>query len=224
MKKIFYSYCEQDRVYQEDLEKHLQTLKENKLITDWHYKKILPSQEWQNEIDEHLKNSDIVLFLMSVNFINSEYCRKELEMAVNSKKRIIPIILKNCAWKDIEIKKKKISDCYQALPDTLKPIDEWDSKDEAWQNIYQKIKKLLESQFDNTNLKITDEFKRFLNETELEKLHGKKESLTLEDIFVSPELEKISVEKIDEKASTLNYENLINHHHYDNIKIGTCTV
>ena len=225
MKKIFYSYCHKDKSDKNDLDKCLKTLKDNKLIETWHDQEISPGDEWKKEIDNHLKESDIVLFLISIDFINSENCKQELKNAIKLKKRIIPIILKECSWKDVEIEGKKLSN-YQALPDGAKPINESDNKDKEWQSVYEGIKEVVKNKetqlslFDNSNFpEITEEFKKFLNETELEKLHGKKENLTLEDIFISPDLEKISMKNINEKASSFNYENLIDDNNYNNIKV-----
>ena len=39
----------------------------------WHDRRILPGQEWDREIDKHLESADIVLVLLSPDFLASDY-------------------------------------------------------------------------------------------------------------------------------------------------------
>jgi predicted nicotinamide N-methyase len=63
--RIFYSYAKEDSELQEELEKHLSPLQQRGLIEPWSNRLINAGKEWANEIDQHIKSSDIILLLLS---------------------------------------------------------------------------------------------------------------------------------------------------------------
>ena len=52
--KLFYSYCHVDEKYRERLEKFLVTLRDEGKITEWHDRKIMPGDKWQDDIKQNL--------------------------------------------------------------------------------------------------------------------------------------------------------------------------
>jgi hypothetical protein len=48
--------------------------------------------DFHNQIDDGLEKSDNFLFIISPHSINSPYCRKEIELALQRNKRIIPLL------------------------------------------------------------------------------------------------------------------------------------
>ena len=73
-KKIFISYSHKDETHRSELEVHLAMLKRKKIVSVWHDRKIVAGDEWKNEIDNNLESADIILFLISPDFLASEYC------------------------------------------------------------------------------------------------------------------------------------------------------
>jgi len=71
---VFISYCHADEELKDELIKHLTPLKRLNLISDWHYRKLVAGQKWGEEISNKLDAASIVLLLVSIDFINSEYC------------------------------------------------------------------------------------------------------------------------------------------------------
>ena len=138
--KIFFSYSRKDNEVREELSKHLSILRKNKLISTWHDLEISPGEKWEEEIIDNLNSSDIVLLLLSSDFLSSDYCDKETEWALNLKKKkgisVIPIILRPCLWEESEISELNV------LPESGKPISKWDDKDEAFANIVKGIKRV----------------------------------------------------------------------------------
>lgn len=57
---------------------------------DW--EDIPDGAEWEKEISKGIAQSDVFLFLMTPNSVASEWCNKELQIASNWGKRIIPIV------------------------------------------------------------------------------------------------------------------------------------
>ncbi len=61
---------------------------------------------WEQEIAEHLNSADLILLLISRHFMASDYCtgiemKQALERHDAGTARVIPIILKPVAWKEI---------------------------------------------------------------------------------------------------------------------------
>ncbi|MBC7863300.1 MAG: toll/interleukin-1 receptor domain-containing protein, partial [Bacteroidia bacterium] len=110
--KVFISYSHLDDSFWKELEKWLKLLKRNELIDVWFDRRIGAGNEFEKEIFENLRTSDIALLLVSSDFINSDYCyAKEmtfaLELHEQNKLKVIPIILKTCPWTDTPLKKLK---------------------------------------------------------------------------------------------------------------------
>lgn len=143
MKKVFISYAHEDENYKDDLKKHLKALERLKKIKVWDDRSINAGSEWNAEIMTALKESEIILLLISPDFIASDFCMdKELEISIerhdNGTARVIPIIIRNCDWTEFVFSK------LQALPKNAKPIKEFSNKDEAYTFISKQIKKVLE--------------------------------------------------------------------------------
>ena len=142
--RLFYSYTHKDEPYRQELEAHLSVLVRKKVIHEWHDRKILPGQEWEGEIDNNIHSADIILLLISADFINSDYCiSKEVSIAIDrhnsGASAVIPIVLRPCLWLETSLSK------LQALPKDAKPISTWNNFDEAWLNVSQGIKDVAES-------------------------------------------------------------------------------
>jgi hypothetical protein len=85
------------------LEVHLTGLQRQRLIEPWHDRRIVPGQELEHEIGRHFASADIVLLLVSPDFIASNYCYDvEMKGALQRHERkeaiVIPVILRPCDW------------------------------------------------------------------------------------------------------------------------------
>ena len=69
--KVCYSYSHKDDALRERLATHLEILKRQHLIEDWHDRKIAPGRDWASEIDQRLESADVILLLISANFLAS---------------------------------------------------------------------------------------------------------------------------------------------------------
>ena len=196
---LFISYSHKDEFYREQLQTHLSSLRRNSYIKDWSDRKIIPGEDWKGEIDDNLKNADIILFLVSPDFIASDYCndievKTALEMHEKKEARVIPTILRHCDWKETPFAN------LSALPLDAKPVSSWDDKDKAWLDIVEGIKKDIEvikrekpEKQKNIQKKmcLTKEFQDWLKDTEVAYSHRRKDKLFLEDIYVAPDLKKL---------------------------------
>ena len=78
----FDSYSHKDEILPNELESHLKLLHRQGLILPWHDRMIEAGEEWKQRIDENLEAAEIILLLVSADFIASDYCY-EIEMRRN---------------------------------------------------------------------------------------------------------------------------------------------
>ena len=176
---LFYSYCHKDVQFRKDMEKSLALLKRNKLLSDWSDQNILPGQSISTIIKEKMGKADIIVFLFSSDFINSDVCMEEWEYAkrlMNQEKPIIriPIILRDCAWKEV----LAADDDIMALPQDGKAISVFKDQDQAWLQVYEGIKAVI-NQLRNTFTPKTE----FLSEIEKTEFLSQ-QHIKLQEIFI----------------------------------------
>lgn len=139
--EVFFSYSHKDEKLVEKLRAHLANMRDQKIISDWHDRKISAGVEWGGEIDSHLKTAQIILLLISDDFMNSRYCRDiEVKRAVRRHRakeaRVIPVILRDVDWEGAPFSH------LQALPENAKAVALWRNRDQAFRNITEGIKKV----------------------------------------------------------------------------------
>ena len=140
---VFISYAHEDEAMRDELAKHLSVFRQQGLITDWHDRQIRAGQTWQHEIEKNLKQADVVLLLVSPDFLGSHYCsRIELPLAIelhriNRAIPIIPIILRPCVWEHSPVAQ------FQVLPHGGIPVTMWHSRDEAFTDIVKGLREVL---------------------------------------------------------------------------------
>ena len=139
---LFYSYCHKDIQHKAHIEKALTLLQRNRLLRGWSDQNILPGQTISQRVREEMGKADIMVFLLSQDFIASEECMKEWDYAKQlTKEKLlfrIPIILKDCAWKDL-----LRNDDIKALPTDGKPVTKFGDQATAWQEVYEGIKAVI---------------------------------------------------------------------------------
>ena len=82
---VFISYAHKNDASVIELDMHLQPLVEKYGFKLWFDKKLKPSEKHSSEIDRQLKSSDLVLFLISADYLISEPCMNEMKYAVKHK-------------------------------------------------------------------------------------------------------------------------------------------
>jgi hypothetical protein len=127
-----------------DLLKHLEPLRRLHRIDAWHDREIQAGDEWKASIAARLASADIILLLVSIDFINSQYCYDvELELAMERNARgeavVVPVILRHCLWHHTPFAK------LQALPQDGKAVTAWPDRDEALTSVADGIRKIAES-------------------------------------------------------------------------------
>lgn len=135
---IFISYSHRDDALRSELTKHLANLRRNQVIKYWHDRKIVAGEYWAEEIDSNLEKSRIILFLLSPDFMESDYCvdieaMRAIELHKKGKACLIPIVLRPVDWEG------SIFSVLQALPTDARPITDWDNQDSAFVDVVKGI-------------------------------------------------------------------------------------
>jgi TIR domain len=141
--EIFYSYAHEDEELRDTLEKHLSLLKRQGIISGWHDREITAGSEWANQISEHLESAQIILLLISPDFLASDYCHdvemtRAMERHHTQEARVIPIILRPVDWEGAPFSK------LQCLPRNAEPVTLWKNEDAAFRDIAKGIRKVAE--------------------------------------------------------------------------------
>lgn len=201
--KVFISYCHKDESYKESLDTHLALMKKSDEVSTWSDRKIIPGQEWDKEISENLESADIIIFLVSADFIASDYCfdievKRAMERHETGAAVVVPVLVRVCDWKATPFSK------LQSLPKDTNPIKKWVDEDEAWLDVVNGIRKAAEkitsiksdhevsiTVFKGTHSK---DFLAWLQDTEIQLSHRRVEQLLLEDVYVTPHLKPLNVD------------------------------
>lgn len=143
--RLFYSYSHKDDRFREDMEKTLRLLQRDGLLSQWSDTRILPGKSISTDIEEKISQADIIAYLFSPDFIDSEECNREWKRGQDlaSADRLvfrIPIILRPCAWQDF-----LAEDDVKALPLDGKPVSSYDDQDVARQEVYEGIKTVVQT-------------------------------------------------------------------------------
>jgi formylglycine-generating enzyme required for sulfatase activity len=159
--KVFISYAHKDDELRQELIPHLSSAQKEGLIELWHDREIRAGADWANEIDEKLEQADIILFLVSADFINSRYC-SGIEMARAIERHqaktacAIPIIIRFSDWTSTRLGE------LQAVPRDNKPVTSWGNdlnnpieRDEPWLLVVKEISQVAKEIRDKRKAELT---------------------------------------------------------------------
>ena len=137
--EVFLSYSRQDQAFRSELDKHLSGLKRQGIISSWFDGNIVPGTEWRPQIMTHLNTAQIILLLISADFMDSDFCYSiEMTRAIERHKanqaRVLPIILRPCDWKGTPFAELQI------LPTGGKAVTRWPTHDDAFEDVIQGIR------------------------------------------------------------------------------------
>ena len=137
--EVFISYSRRDEELLNELKNHITTLKHRGIITHWHDRNISAGAEWAAEIDEHLNKAEMILLLISSDFLASDYCtsiemRRAMERHDAGEAIVIPVIMRPVDWEGVKFGK------LNTLPRDGRPVTSWTDRDEAFENVAKGIR------------------------------------------------------------------------------------
>jgi len=144
---VFVAYSPEDNSFCEALLKNLALMEQKKYISVWHEGKILAMQDVKQIASEKLRQAQIILLLVSVDFLAADdlVYQRELMRVLSPRslrkgdKTIVPIIVRSCDWEDAEFGEMP------CLPEGGKAINSshWQNMDEAYTNVVEGIKRFI---------------------------------------------------------------------------------
>lgn len=131
---VFFSYAHQDKWWRDELEKHLSNLKYRGLISTWYDQDIVAGEEWDQQTEKYLNTAQIVLLLISADFMASPSCYgKEMQRALErhelKEADVLPILLRAVHYQDAPFAKLRM------LPASRIPLKHWGDPEEAFVEI-----------------------------------------------------------------------------------------
>lgn len=141
--KIFFCYAHEDEALLNKLKSHLRPLQRQGLIDVWHDRDISAGTEWKQEIAEQLNSAQIILLLISPDFMNSDYCwsvelKRALERHTARDALVIPVILRPVHWQGTPFGE------LQALPKDGKAVTTWANRDEVLADVVEQIREAIQ--------------------------------------------------------------------------------
>jgi internalin A len=145
--RLFYSYSHIDEVLLEELKAHVTQLERVGLLKTWDDQRIGAGKELETEIDPRLEEADIILLLVSSDYLVSTPCQKEMRRALarheRGEARVVPVIVRDVDWKLAPFAKLKL----KLLPKDARPVTNpafWANHDIAWRNVEKGLKEVVE--------------------------------------------------------------------------------
>lgn len=141
--KLFISYSHEDEAYKNKLLTHLTMLKREGLIEPWSDRTIMAGEDFSAAIDGELAKADIILLLVSANFIQSAYCysremTRAMELHRSGAAHVVPVIVRPCEWQTSPF------GTLTATPKDGQAITTWNNDDQAYLDVVKAIRRIVE--------------------------------------------------------------------------------
>jgi internalin A len=146
--RVFVSYSHKDERQLNELKTHLSPLERLELIETWYDRRIVAGEDFGERINENINSADIILLLVSADFIASNYCYEKemaraLERHANGEALVVPVIIDYVNWRVIPELSK-----LTAVPKDGKPVPQWPKKAAAWLDVSERVQAVLEAMRD----------------------------------------------------------------------------
>lgn len=143
MASVFFSYSHVDEALRDQLEKQLSMLRRQGIIEVWHDRRIGAGEDFARAIDRHVETDDIILLLVSPDFLDSDYCYdKEMVRAMQRHEVgtavVIPVILRACDWHGAPFGR------LNATPPDGRPVTQYPDRDQAFLEVAKAVRRAAE--------------------------------------------------------------------------------
>ena len=141
---VFISYSHADEEYRHELDKHLEILGRQGVVSTWHDRRIEPGGDVHEQINQKLEEANIILLLISSDFLASDYCydiemTRAMERHEQGMARVIPVILRPCDWKQTPF------GGLNAVPTDGKPVTKHATLDDGFLEVARAVRQAAES-------------------------------------------------------------------------------
>jgi hypothetical protein len=142
--QLFYSYSHRDAALLDQLRTAINQLVHDGLIADWYDGELPAGSRWSREIAQRLQSADVILLLVSSDFLASDFCRSyEMNIALQRESAgdalVIPILLRPVAdWQRSEFAH------LTTLPRNRRAVTLWSNRDLAYASIVEDVRRAIE--------------------------------------------------------------------------------
>lgn len=138
--RLMFCYSHKDEILLQELKNHLSPLRHEGRIDVWWDRRLVPGTDWDNEIADHLCDSDIIVLLISSDFVASDYAYGiEFVEAIRrhdaGTARVLPVIARPGDFSKLPFSR------LQALPKDGLAVTSWGNADEAWTDVARGIRR-----------------------------------------------------------------------------------
>ena len=139
--KVFCCYAREDQEMFTQLRKHLAPLWRQGQIMILSDVNLNAGVEWEKELHKYLESAEVVLLLISPDFMDSDYCYTEMGRAIarhdEGSAVVIPILLRPTFRQNASFAKLQI------IPTQAKPVTSWPNQDDAFHDITEHINRVI---------------------------------------------------------------------------------
>ncbi|MBX3741756.1 MAG: SUMF1/EgtB/PvdO family nonheme iron enzyme [Akkermansiaceae bacterium] len=144
--RVFVSYAHHDADLKRQFDTNLRVMQRQGIIEQWTDGEIQPGDHWEKSITDAMMASQVIIFLVSNNFLDSEFIRNveapiAMQLMNEGKAVIVPVLLRTTpGWK------KEQWYCLQALPSEVKPVEDkrWINPAEAFADVERHLREMIE--------------------------------------------------------------------------------
>lgn len=138
--RLFCGYAEQDFDFFRELQNHLTPALKNE-IESWDKTAIVPGRPWRDEITKHIASADIILLLVSADFLASPELESQIVHAVSrhdsGEACLIPILVRPVRWETASFGH------LSQLPQKAVAQSPIDKRDEVWVEVVDGIERAI---------------------------------------------------------------------------------
>jgi len=141
---VFFSYSHKDAALADELRAHLMPLARMHVIRLAHERELAGGEDWGSAIDQHIRDADLIVVLLSADFLASDYSwGREMALALEAhnagRSTLLPVIARACDLAATPFAQ------LQALPTNGRPVTSWTDRDLAWQAVVKGIRRAAEA-------------------------------------------------------------------------------
>lgn len=140
---LFICYARDNERVVKRLIPSLKVLARRGYITPWRDTDLIPGEDWDDTIKQRLSESQIILFMVSRDFLASEYITEHerplaMDLMKEKKAVVVPVLLSKCSWDDEDFAK------LENLPRKDDLISSITPREDAWFLVEEGLKKVVD--------------------------------------------------------------------------------
>ena len=138
---VFICYAHANERIVKQLIPSLKVLARRGYIASWRDTDLVPGEDWDDRIRERLTEADIILFMVSTDFLASKYITEEerplaMSLMDEGKAVVVPVLLSPCSWREENFAR------LEKLPRKDDTVSSINPRDAAWFLVEEGIKKV----------------------------------------------------------------------------------